>query len=124
MIEQETTLFHCRLQRLQPNEVSRFMQSNGLLYETLPLDKRNECRDKLIGVSRVTEANFPTMAFYRVPFQQAIRLLASRSVYLEAGYAFVPHTQLVSVVTNQVMALIFGISNQFNVYIVNVIVSS
>ena len=36
--------------------------------------------------------------FYKVPFQQALPLIKNRSVYLENGYAFVPLTQVVSLI--------------------------
>ena len=38
----------------------------------------------------------------RVPFQQALQLIAARAVYLEAGLAYVPFQRLVSIITTRV----------------------
>jgi DNA primase large subunit len=43
------------------------------------------------------------VAIFRVPFQQALSLVASRSIYLERGYAYVPLQKLVSIIVTKVL---------------------
>lgn len=38
----------------------------------------------------MTPQTFPRASYYKVPFQQALSLLGSRQVYLEAGMVYVP----------------------------------
>jgi hypothetical protein len=38
----------------------------------------------------------------RIPFLKALNLVQTRSVYIEAGFAFVPFAKLVSIVLGQV----------------------
>lgn len=42
------------------------------------------------------------ISIFRVPFQQALPLIASRAVYMEAGYAYVPFHKFVSIITTRV----------------------
>lgn len=42
----------------------------------------------------------------RIPFQQAIKLLASRAVYLEAGFAYVPLQRLEAIIIMKVTSYI------------------
>jgi len=41
---------------------------------------------------------------YRVPFQQALSLVANRTVYLENGFAYVPFAKFVSIIVSQFRA--------------------
>lgn len=74
------------------------MKQNDLSYTITPNDRKNERRDKLIGLAGVNESNFTSTSFFQIPFQQAIRLIASRSVYLENGFAFVPQQRLDAII--------------------------
>ena len=47
---------------------------------------------------------FVSSTLNRVPFQQALSLVSSRSVYLEKGFAYVPLQRLVSIIVTRVSA--------------------
>lgn len=123
----ERLLFKFRLDRLSDLERQEFMSANGLHYESVTSEERSDRRENLIGLAGVTEATVLTTTFYkwvqykiiflstlllvvqayvishpRVPFQQALNLISSRSVYLERGYAFVPLQRLVSIIVTRV----------------------
>lgn len=40
-----------------------------------------------------------TVEYYKVPFTEALDLVRHRKVYLQAGYAYVPNDELVSIIT-------------------------
>jgi DNA primase large subunit len=101
-MEQESSLFKHRLSQLSAQEHAAFMARNGMEYALLSNEKKSEVKDKLIGLGGVTDLSFARTSFYCIPFQQAIRLLASRSVYLEAGYAFVPLEKLEAIILMRV----------------------
>jgi hypothetical protein len=52
---------------------------------------------------------------HRIPFVQALKLMGKREVYIEAGFAFVPLTSLVSIIITRVRTF-GGVS--FVVYLV------
>ena len=54
--------------------------------------------DKLSGVAGVNQVSILTTAFYKVPFQQALSMVAGRAVYVERGFAFVPMQRLLSII--------------------------
>lgn len=45
-----------------------------------------------------------TTTYYKVPFTEALDLVRQRKVYLQAGYAYVPSDELVSIVTSMFRA--------------------
>ncbi len=64
------------------------------------IDKEKEKRrSQLFGLADVTEETvFLRTIYYKVPFKNALPLIARRDVYLEYGYAFVPFTKVVSLI--------------------------
>lgn len=82
------------------------MSSNGVTYETASKDFCTQRREQLVGLAGVTEANLSATILYKVPFQQALSLLAGRSVYLEAGFAYVPFQRLVSIIITRFRTLL------------------
>ena len=53
---------------------------------------------KLISSSYLP-GNIDSVEFYKVHFNDALDLIRARRVYLQAGYAYVPSDELVSIVT-------------------------
>ena len=82
-------------------ERSNFMAKHGLADDKLSVEDKEARRLQLIGLAGVTELMFPTTEYYRVPFQQALPLVANRSVYLEGGFAFIPVGKLVATVVTR-----------------------
>ena len=66
-ITQEVNLFKRRLERVStnPNDYKEFMRKYGLKFDLVSREERDEKRDRLIGLSDVTENNFINTSFYR-----------------------------------------------------------
>jgi DNA primase large subunit len=94
----ECTLFKFRLEKLSDAQRREFMAQNGLSYEQVSDKERTERQEKLAGLAGVAELKIFSTTFYKVPFQQALQLISSRSVYLEHGFAYVPLQRLVSII--------------------------
>jgi DNA primase large subunit len=108
LLSQETHLLRFRLEVMSDGERADFMGGNGIVFEQLSSADMSQLRDKLMGLSRVSEASFAATKYYRVPFQQALSLVAGREVYLQGGWAFVPLQRLVSTVVLRVLPLPFN----------------
>ncbi|ETK83199.1 hypothetical protein, variant [Phytophthora nicotianae CJ01A1] len=76
------------------------MKQNGLSYEEATM-KEIEARQSKLKVVR--DANDPKVrgkplpAYFKVPFTEALDLVATRRVYIEAGTAYVPFEHVVSI---------------------------
>ncbi|KAM9364253.1 LOW QUALITY PROTEIN: DNA primase large subunit [Pholidichthys leucotaenia] len=100
-IQQEVDLFRYRFDELHPKQKLEFLHRNNLQYDTVSILEKNELKDKLIhssyAVSGITVEN---QDFYKVPFQDALDLVRTRKVYLKAGFAYIPHQDIVTIVLN------------------------
>lgn len=102
-LEKECQLIRFRLEKLTDLERSQVMAANGLEYEMVSEEAKMARKDKLVGVSGVTEATFYGSAstFYKVPYTQALSLVATRGVYIEAGFAYVPMAKLMAIIISK-----------------------
>ena len=130
-LAQEMALFKFRLERISYEQRKSFMSENDLDFLQVLPQELVEKRDILMTVSgiqtveRYEREEFFKFVFhnldtcihtyihtytcihtyihsYRIPFQQALSLMASRSVYLEKGFAYVPLKHLVSIIVTRV----------------------
>ena len=105
-LTQECELFKYRLEKLSDGERGAFMVANGLMYDQVTQEEKEQRKDSLLSIpSNLNEASFMSTAFYKIPFQQALSLIASRQVYLEGGMAFVPLPRLMSIIVTRVSGL-------------------
>ena len=91
----EKELFRLRFEE-HPEEIPQFLVANALKFEIVSDSELAE-REQLIRDASVI--NKGKLLVYRVPFVEALELVRSRRVYVEAGLAYVPHTELVSILT-------------------------
>jgi DNA primase large subunit len=97
-ISREQDLFRVRFTSLNPEGIERFMQSNNLKYEPISETEKSQLREGLFESSFMRlMTNVDTCEFYRVPFTDVLDLVRSRKVYLSCGYAYVPSTDLISI---------------------------
>lgn len=96
-LAQESNLFRFRLERLSDDERASFMGQNGLDFELITQQEVNE-RFHLLSAVPGGQQLKPMTKFFRVPFTQAFDLVASRQVYLEGGFAYVPITRLIPII--------------------------
>lgn len=96
---QETHLFKARMDYLGDEECQLFMAKNGMRFDTVSAEEKAAKEHKLKGLVGVNDNNFYASVFYKVPFLQALPLIAPRHVYLERGMAYIPFTRLLNIIT-------------------------
>ncbi|CAJ1067496.1 DNA primase large subunit isoform X1 [Xyrichtys novacula] len=100
-IQQEVDLFRFRFHILHSKQKLELLHRNNLEYDAISAEEKTTLREKLInssyGVSGIT---LEEQDFYKVPFQDALDLVRTRKVYLKAGYAYIPHQDIVTIVLN------------------------
>ncbi|XP_061816847.1 DNA primase large subunit [Nerophis lumbriciformis] len=100
-IQQEVDLFRYRFNDLHSKLKLEFLHKNNLQYDAITVEEKRMLQDKLVnssyGVSGITVED---QDFYKVPFQDALDLVRTRKVYLKAGYVYVPHQDIVTIVLN------------------------
>ena len=81
-------------------EVSSFTSSISN-YKAISNEEKEAKREKLTAAATygyVSGWSFENETYYKVAWQEAMDLVRSRRVYLEAGYAYIPSTELLSLV--------------------------
>uniref|UniRef100_A0A673BL10 DNA primase large subunit n=1 Tax=Sphaeramia orbicularis TaxID=375764 RepID=A0A673BL10_9TELE len=100
-IQQEVDLFRYRFNDLPPKQKLEFLHRNNLQYDTISVEEKKALQDKLVNSSyAVSGITVEDQDFYKVPFQDALDLVRTRKVYLKAGYVYIPHQDIVTIVLN------------------------
>uniref|UniRef100_A0A8C7KR27 DNA primase large subunit n=1 Tax=Oncorhynchus kisutch TaxID=8019 RepID=A0A8C7KR27_ONCKI len=100
-IQQEIDLFRYRFNDLPSKNIGQFLQYNNLHYHTISIDEKKKLMDKLVTSSfAVSGSTVDGKDFYKVPFQDALDLVRTRKVYLNGGYVYIPHQDIVTIVLN------------------------
>ncbi|XP_029926794.1 DNA primase large subunit [Myripristis murdjan] len=100
-IQQEVDLFRYRFNDLLPKHKLEFLHRNNLQYDTISVEEKKALAEKLINSSyAVSGITVEDQDFYKVPFQDALDLVRTRKVYLKAGYVYIPHQDIVTIVLN------------------------
>uniref|UniRef100_A0A8C5HEJ7 DNA primase large subunit n=1 Tax=Gouania willdenowi TaxID=441366 RepID=A0A8C5HEJ7_GOUWI len=91
-IQQEVDLFRYRFNDLSPKQKLEFLHRNNLQYDTVSFCYIHGCLEHtgLIFIYLIL----------KVPFQDALDLVRTRKVYLKAGYVYIPHQEIVTIVLN------------------------
>ncbi|XP_077991437.1 DNA primase large subunit-like [Glandiceps talaboti] len=98
-IMQEMDLFRYRFQQESKESITTFLQQNNLHYEPIPDKEKVKIAKKLADSSyNMSVTTVDNTDFFKVPFIEALDLVKSRKVYLERGYAYVPRSDLVSII--------------------------
>lgn len=100
-IQQEVELFRFRFNELGAKDILEFLHRNNLQYDTISVEEKKALQVKLINSSyAVSGITVEDQDFYKVPFQDALDLVKMRKVYLKAGYVYIPHQDIVTIVLN------------------------
>lgn len=100
-IQQEVDLFRYRFNQLDPKQKLEFLHRNNLQYDAISSKEKKDLQGKLVNSSyAVSGITVESNDFYKVPFQDALDLVRTRKVYLKAGYAYIPHQDIVTIVLN------------------------
>lgn len=106
-LQNETELFKWRFTHNPPEDMNHWLASNGLRYEAISREERDALRDKLVEMSKCRREEFSEhQEYYKVRFEEVVDLIRQRRVYLRAGYAYVPQSDLVSIVATRVRAFL------------------
>jgi DNA primase large subunit len=99
LMQQETALFKYRFDQLTFEDVNSFFHNHKISFEEVPADEVDELTPELMKIHKEVAGTI-----YKIPFEQALSLVQARRVYLRAGWAFVPRTELSSIVVAQFRA--------------------
>eukprot|EP00946_MAST-07B_sp_MAST-7B-sp1_P004343 g4343.t1 len=109
-LAQECALFSLRFANAGPAQIDAFMEKAGLRYVPISAEEKERLSEPLLAVYRgsiygvanasIAQAQkvFSRQDFYRVPFTDVLPLVSKRTVYLEDGFAYVPRSQLATIV--------------------------
>ena len=127
-VSQESDLFRFRFSEEKSETVQRFMQENQMnfhpvsnilnfmhfrMLKVMPIDftillclkkfQIQEEEKKKILLKLMSTSSHPgrvdSVEYYKVPFTDALDLVRQRKVYLQAGFAYIPADELVSIIT-------------------------
>ncbi|XP_069175390.1 DNA primase large subunit-like [Procambarus clarkii] len=102
-IAHETDLFRARFIHCSKNgtDIKNFMMSNNLHFTPITSEEvQNERENLIAGTYNISSGDMlEGRIFYKVPFIEALELVRQRKIYLNGGYAYVPDTDLVTLVT-------------------------
>jgi len=98
-LKYEVMLFRYRFRALSTDEQAEFLNKSGLMgTHCLPLtnDEWNMHKGEIrrVHMASGSKGSLSSSAFYRVPFEKVIDLVAMRHVYMCAGWAYVPKSQM------------------------------
>ncbi|KAM8859002.1 DNA primase large subunit isoform 1-T2 [Spinachia spinachia] len=100
-IQQEVDLFRYRFNALDSEQKLEVLHRNNLQYDTINVEEKIVLKDELVNSSyTVSGITVEHQDFYKVPFQDALDLVRARKVYLKAGYVYIPHKDIVTIVLN------------------------
>lgn len=106
-LQNETELFKWRFQHNPPDDLNRWLANNGLHYEAISRSERDEIASELEAMARCRREEYSSQQeYYKVRFEEVVDLIRQRRVYLRAGYAYVPQTDLVSIIATRVRAFL------------------
>ena len=107
-LEMETTLFRFRFKTESPESQKAFIDEHKLPYRIISSAEFEGVKEKLAQVMRSTnqKGEIGEMAFYKVPFEEILDLVAARKVYIHQGHAYVPRDQLVTIVANHFRSML------------------
>ena len=109
-LQNEVELFKWRFVNNPPDDMNLWLKGHSMNYEAISKDEAATLREPLLAAflarPHPKESDpvslFERQEHYKVGFEQVLDLVRQRRVYLEGGFAYVPASDLVSIVANQV----------------------
>eukprot|EP00062_Callorhinchus_milii_P009409 gi/632953210/ref/XP_007892280.1/ PREDICTED: DNA primase large subunit [Callorhinchus milii] len=100
-IQQELDLFRFRFNELPLDKQQQFLKHNDLDYNAITAEEKEAVHKNVIDGSRLSTIKMEFLLIYKIHFTDAIDLIRNRKVYLNRGYAYVPHPEIVIIVLNE-----------------------
>ena len=112
-ISQETFLFKFQLEKIADASAStqklmKFLKQNDLHFDVVSEREKKEVTPSLLciinpaskdKVPSVQDVNSTT--YFKIPFQEATDLIATRQCFVKAGFAYVPMRRIVTIITSK-----------------------
>lgn len=101
-IEKEVDLFKYRFGCESSQSISEFLKLNKLTYMPISNEEKTQFSGHLCLITpEITRAKLPSINFYKVPFTEVLNLVATRRVFIHQGFAYVPHSDLISIISTR-----------------------
>lgn len=115
-LSQETFLFKYQLEKIasaSSQALASFLQENQLNFDIVSNEEKKKYADLLLSIpihyngSGTKDYKVPSMSdilntlYFKIPFQEATDLIATRQCLVRNGYAYVPLTKIVTIVTTK-----------------------
>lgn len=99
-IQQELDLFRYRFSHeTNPDDIKAILAAHRLQYIPIGRDEKQRLREELCSsLFAMSLPKVDSMEFYKVSWLSVLDLVRSRKVYLENGWAYVPQSDIVSLV--------------------------
>ncbi|XP_045160511.2 DNA primase large subunit-like [Mercenaria mercenaria] len=95
-LQQELDLFRFRFKLTSDEHKKEFLKENNLNYESISSEEKNRLQEQLAVVSNIAASSVETIEYFKVHFTEVLDLVQKRKVYLHKGKAFVPYTEMIS----------------------------
>ncbi|XP_013200651.1 DNA primase large subunit isoform X2 [Amyelois transitella] len=100
-IARELELFKMRFTIMSNEAVDAFFRFNNLCFTSITEEEKNSVLQNLRESTHYIHQNIDNINFYKVKFYEVLDLVKLRRVYLQGGYAYIPHKDFVSVLSGQ-----------------------
>lgn len=102
-VSHETDLFRLRWGLMKdncPEELGHFMTASGLSYQPIDAQEKEKLREDLMASAGygMSTTKFDVEKFYKVPWTEAVDLVRVRRVLIKGGMAYIPSSELLSLV--------------------------
>ena len=98
LIRVETRLFRARFEAATTEDKAKFLKENNLHMKPVSEKELVKLRDQIFFFVSGNNQQLMNDSVYKVPFELALDLVARRRVFVHQGEAFVPFSQVVSIV--------------------------
>lgn len=99
-LAREVEFFRLKFLNMERKEdILLFMKKNNLNYAPISDEEKQALRNHLAN-STMKNIVVDTSNIYKVPFTQVLDLLKGRKVYIKSGFAYVPHQDIISILTS------------------------
>ncbi|XP_064606726.1 DNA primase large subunit-like [Liolophura sinensis] len=97
-LQQELDLFRYRFTKERSENIEAFLSANNLDYKPIAEEEKAAISLQLSKAGNISISRVDSTQYYKVPFTEVLDLVRAKKVYLEKGFAYVPKTDLVSII--------------------------
>ena len=109
-LTQEAFLFKYQLEKIadadhgQGKGLQAFLQQNKLYFDPVPDEEKKRLTPFLLSISSKDQkipsaTDVANTTYFKIPFQDAVDLIATRQCFVKGGFAYVPMRKIVTIIT-------------------------